>query len=266
MNRSRHPSFFWGGVLVVVGVLFLLANLNLLNNIEWNLAWPVLLIGLGLWLLVARVGGGGKAVVNSAEARDGLTAGRLEIAVGAGDVDVRAASLGDQLYTAHVDHLGSASEVRLDRATGTVRIWQQPEWWWFGAGRSKVNAQLNDSMPWAVDCSTGAISGTFDLSAAQLSRFDMKTGASRIDLKLPAPHGQVPIRVEGGALTVDLALPAGASIKVQANAAAVHLNTEGARQDGLGSREWRSAEFDAASDRYDVQVSGAAATVNVTRR
>lgn len=266
MNRPRHPSFLWGGVLVVAGVLFLLANLGFLNNVEWNLAWPVLLIGLGLWLLIARVGTGGQAVVDSAEPRDGLAAGRLEIAVGAGDVHVRAASLGEQLYTAHIDHLGSASEVRLDRANGTVRIWQEPRWWWFGAGRSKIDARLNDSMPWAVDCSTGAITGAFDLSAAQLSRFDLRTGASRIDLRLPAPKGQVPIRVEGGALTIDLALPAGVPIKVQASGAAIHLNTEGARQDGLGSREWRSSGFDAATDRYDVQVSGGAATVNVTRR
>lgn len=266
MDRRKHPGFFWGGVLVVAGTLFLLANLGYLNNIEWNLAGPVLLIGLGLWLLIARVGTGGKAVVDSAEPRAGLSAGRLEIAVGAGDVDVRAASLGDQLYTAHVDHLGSASEVRLNRATGTVRIWQQPEWWWFGGGRSRVDARLNDSMPWAVDCSTGAINGTFDLTAAQLSRFDMKTGASHIELKLPAPKGLVPIRVDGGALTVDFALPADAPIKVQANGAAVHLNTEGARQDGLGSREWRSTGFDGAADRYDVQVSGGVATVNVNRR
>ena len=266
MDRRRHPSFFWGGVLVVAGTVFLLANLGLLNNIEWNLAWPVLLIGLGLFLLIARVGTGGKAAIDSAEPRDGLAAGRLEIAVGAGDVDVRAASLGDQLYTAHLDHLGSASEVRLNRATGTVRIWQQPEWWWFGAGRSRVDARLNESMPWALDCSTGAITGTFDLSAAQLSSFDMKTGASRIELNLPAPKGLVPIRVEGGALTVDLALPADAPIKVQASGAAVHLNTEGAHQDGLGSREWRSAGFDGSADRYEVQVTGGAATVNVNRR
>ena len=262
----RNASFFWGGLLVIVGALFLLANLDLLNNLEWSVTWPVALIVLGVWLLVARFGAArGQSVLDRAEERDGLTAGRLEIAVGAGDVDVRAASLGPNLYTAHLDNLGSSSDVRLDRATGTVRISQQPEWWWFGAGRSKVDARLSDSVPWAVDCATGAINGTFDMSATRLSSFDLKTGGSRIGLRLSSPTGQVPIHVEGGAVSVDVAVPAGVPIKVQANGAAVHLRADGVRQEGLGPREWRSSEFDGAADRYEVQVSGGAATVNVSR-
>ena len=54
---NRSPSIFWGIVLVVLGVLFLLSNLDI--NINWSVVWPVVLIALGVWLLVARVGPGG---------------------------------------------------------------------------------------------------------------------------------------------------------------------------------------------------------------
>src|SRR5438874_7080155 len=102
---NRNPSIFWGGALVIVGVLFLLANLGVLNNINWDVVWPVLLIALGVWLIVARVGpGGASADVDSAEPRDGLEKAKLEVAVGAGRLEVRSAALDEQLYRVHIDH------------------------------------------------------------------------------------------------------------------------------------------------------------------
>ena len=265
MGWSRNPSIFWGGVLVILGILFLLANTGVLDNVSWDLVWPVILIAIGAWLIVARVGqGGSEAAVDGSDALDGLPRAKLEIAVGAGRLDVRSAALGDRLYQLHIGHAGSAPEVRLDRATGTLRI-SQPLGWFTGARRMRVEAQLSDSIPWDVSCSTGAIRGDFDLSSATLRGFECKTGASRIDLRLPAAKGQVPIRVDGGAVTVDLTRPAASAVRVMVSAGAVHLKTDGVRQDGIGSREWRSAGFDTAADRYEVSVAGGAADVTVDR-
>src|SRR6266550_3499884 len=204
---NRNPSIFWGIVLVVLGVLFLLSNLDI--NINWSIVWPVVLIALGVWLLVARVGpGGASAGLDSAEARDGLTKAKLEVAVGSGRIDVRSTDLGDQLYRTHIEHAGTAPEVNLDRATGTVRISQRLDWF---------------------------------------------AGARRV-------------RIEGGALTVNLARPAGAAVKVAASGGAVQLRGDGSHQDGIGSRDWRSTGYDAATDRYDVTVSGGALRVNISSR
>src|SRR5690348_14034151 len=99
---SRNPAAFWGVVLVILGVLFLLGNLNV--NIRWDLIWPIFLVALGVWLIAARIGpGGAYADVDSAEPRDGLEKAKLDVAIGAGRIEVRAAPLGDQLYRVHVD-------------------------------------------------------------------------------------------------------------------------------------------------------------------
>jgi hypothetical protein len=262
---NRNPSIFWGGVLVLLGVLFLLGNTGVLNNVNWDVVWPVILIALGLWLVIARIGPGGAfADVDSSQPRDGLAKARLEIAVGAARLDVRTAALGDQLYRVHIDHAGSPPEVNLDRATGTLRI-SQSLGWFPGMRRLRVEAQLTDSIPWDLSCSTGTIRGDFDLSTAAVTGFECKTGASRIDLRLPAPKGQVPVRVEGGSLTVDLTRPAASAVRVQVSAGAVQLKADGARQDGIGSREWRSVGYDAAADRYDVTIAGGAANVTVDK-
>ncbi len=261
---NRNPSIFWGIVLVVLGVLFLLSNLDI--NINWSIVWPVVLIALGVWLLVARVGpGGASAGLDSAEARDGLTKAKLEVAVGSGRIDVRSTDLGDQLYRTHIEHAGTAPEVNLDRATGTVRISQRLDWF-AGARRLRIDTQVSDAIPWEITCNTGAIRGDFNLSTTSITAFECRTGASQLTLDLGAPKGIVPVRIEGGALTVNLARPAGAAVKVAASGGAVQLRGDGSHQDGIGSRDWRSTGYDAATDRYDVTVSGGALRVNISSR
>src|SRR5206468_1537832 len=174
---GRNPGVWWGGVLVIIGALFLLANLGVLNNLDWNVIWPLVLIAVGVWMLLARIGPGSVyADVDSAEAREGLAKAKLELAVGSAQVDVRASSLeGDQLYKVHIEHGGTSPKVELDRATGTLRISQRPDWF---------------------------------------------TGARR-------------------------------------------LRADGARDDGIGSRSWKSDGFDAAKDRYEITVSGGALSIEL---
>lgn len=54
MNIWRH-DLFWPAVLVVVGVYFLLHNLNLLGWLRADIFWPLVLIALGAWLIARRV-------------------------------------------------------------------------------------------------------------------------------------------------------------------------------------------------------------------
>ena len=263
---NRNPSLFWGGVLVIVGVLFLLANLDVLNNVNWDVVWPLLLIALGAWLIVARIGSGSStADVDSSEPREGLNNAKLEVSVGAARLEVAAAPLDDQLYRVHIEHAGTPPEVRLDRSTGTVKVSQRTDWF-MGARRLHVDARITDAIPWTIDCSTGAIRGDFDMTSATLSGFSCRTGASEISLAVGAPKGAVSIRIEGGALTVRITRPAGAPVQVQASGGAVRLHGDGDHRDGLGTQSWKSAGYDAAKDRYDVTVSGGALSVDVSSR
>jgi phage shock protein C len=53
--QRRSSSFWGGGILILIGIYFLLANLGLLRWLDWNIAWPVILIGLGAYLVVRRL-------------------------------------------------------------------------------------------------------------------------------------------------------------------------------------------------------------------
>ena len=57
-----HPAFWRRGapvgaiVLIALGVLFLLGQLDIFNGRLLEFSWPVFLIGLGVWLVVRRLG------------------------------------------------------------------------------------------------------------------------------------------------------------------------------------------------------------------
>jgi hypothetical protein len=53
VNRWRR-EYLWPLVLVALGVYFLLNNLGLLGWLRPEIAWPVLLILFGGWLIIRR--------------------------------------------------------------------------------------------------------------------------------------------------------------------------------------------------------------------
>ncbi len=55
-GRRRSRSGLWGGaVLIIVGVYFLLSNFGLLEWLRWDVFWPVVLIGVGVYLVARRL-------------------------------------------------------------------------------------------------------------------------------------------------------------------------------------------------------------------
>src|SRR5919198_131889 len=52
-EAERRRSAF-GYLLITLGVVFLLGNLGFFRFIQWQLVWPLLLVGLGALLLVQR--------------------------------------------------------------------------------------------------------------------------------------------------------------------------------------------------------------------
>jgi len=52
----RRSSGFWGGaVLILIGAYFLLSNLGYLWWLSFDIVWPVVLIGIGVYLVFRRL-------------------------------------------------------------------------------------------------------------------------------------------------------------------------------------------------------------------
>jgi predicted membrane protein len=45
-------------LLIIIGVIFLLENLNLIPAIKWSIVWPIILILAGVYMLKKKSGDG----------------------------------------------------------------------------------------------------------------------------------------------------------------------------------------------------------------
>ena len=56
-RRWASGSSLFGGVLIGIGVLFLLINLGVLNWWRWDIFWPLIIIAVGVAILASRMAG-----------------------------------------------------------------------------------------------------------------------------------------------------------------------------------------------------------------
>jgi hypothetical protein len=295
--RRHYRSFFWPVVLILIGVFALLVDLNVISADRlYRLAdlWPLILIVLGLELIarrtlqgsavniaavlilvIAGVGAvtyvavgpaipGGTHTLTASDQVGTLTAARLDVEVGAADLTVVGdKSLGGDLYRAVVTYSGSKPEVTLDRSTGELRISQHGEFLFFGNRHLTIELHISPAVSWSFSVNSGATNATLKLNDVKVTSIESNTGAVRLEITVGPPKGIVPIRVDGGALTVRVHRPNGTQVSVQLSGGAVNLNADGHHTGAIGSASWESDGYANANDAYSIEVNGGACTVTV---
>ncbi|HEV2034376.1 MAG TPA: DUF5668 domain-containing protein [Candidatus Dormibacteraeota bacterium] len=293
----RNRSFFWPAVLILIGVIALLVNAGAISTDRlYRLAdlWPLILVVIGLELISRRAfhgamadvaavlivlvaaGGalayvavgpaipGGNQTFNTSGAVGSLNQATLHVDVGSMTMTVEgSADLGADLYRAHVEYSGAKPDVSLDRSTGDLQISQNNPFGFFGGRHLVLDLQINSAVTWSFSVNTGAASDKLKLSTVRVLSIDLNTGASREDIILGPPTGEVPITVNGGALTVHLHRPSGTEASVHATGGAVSLTADGQRYRGIGDQSWQSSGFSGASNSYQVEANAGACTVTM---
>lgn len=292
---NRYRSFFWPGVLILVGVFALLINAGLVPTDRlYRLAdlWPLILIVIGLELLVRRAMqgtaaeiaavlivllalGGAVAYVAVGPATstgtlqasaplEGLDHMTVRIDVGAANITVRGdSSLGSNLYQARINYSGTKPTVRLDRSNHDLSISQSGTFGFFQNRRFMLDLQINPKVLWRIFANSGAATDTFNLAGVNVESMELNTGASRHDITLGEPTGTVPISLNGGALTVNIHRAQRTAISVEVSGGAISLDADGNRHRGVGNQSWHSDGYDEAANRYQIEINGGASTVTI---
>ncbi len=292
----RYRSFFWPGVLILIGVLALLTNLNVISPERLNrLAdlWPVIVIVIGLLLLLRRtplpvategiaiavilvlaIGGavayvalgpatpGGTRVLDAHQEAPGNGQASVEIDVGGAAINVSGNdSLGSDIYRAHIIYSGPAPTVDFDQSANHLLISQNGGGFFlFTSQRFQVDLQLNTTTTWDIVIHSGGSTNTLNLGNTKVSSLELNTGGSTEEITLGPPSGAVPININGGALNVRLHRPGGTAAFVRVEGGSVNLNFDGRSSHGFGSVE---AGSQSSADRYDVQINGGACNVTM---
>ena len=252
MNRG---AIFWGGILILLGVLFLLQSMGILDVNIWTLFWPLLLIAWGLWLLVGAFGRRPQAEEVTMGLK-GVEEARLFLNYGAGrlTVDGRAAP-GELLHGRFATGLEYDRKEEGERVTLRLRPPHGSGFapWNWGNQQRDWDIHLNNAIPLELEVEMGAAEANLDLSEMQVRRFRLKTGASDSRVTLPAQATYTRATVETGMASVALCIPEGVAAQIEAEAGMAEVKINRSRFPRAG-KVYRSADYDTADHRVDLTI------------
>lgn len=253
-------------ILITLGVLFLLDNFNV---IDFDLGqflstwWPIILILIGLNVLIEPwLYRGGHDVETLAIDRGAHDRAEVRIDFGAGKLRVGPASPGKLIEGTFVG--GVRHEVSSD---GRVRLrgdWE-PLWWW-GSWRGRGfdwTVGVSPDIPLSLRVDSGAAEAALDLTELKVTRFELHTGASSTVVRLPRSAGTTDVKIESGAASVKLFVPAGVAARIKSTMGLGSSDIDQRRfpyRDG----EYVSPDFDTASNKIIIRSEGGVGSLTVS--
>jgi hypothetical protein len=252
-RRGSTVGLLGGLILVVVGTVVLLENLGVLD-VDWSMLWPLALVVIGIVVIAVAVRGsrnapGEQRVVVPA---DGARRLELVLRLGAGTYRL-AGGTTSGLVEVVADQPTISSVASLNGDLASVRLSTAIERWDWGRRYGQAwQIGVASGVPAMLDMQAGAGSFHVDLSALSVVSARVAVGAADLTMVLPTPAGEVPIRIDGGAASVTVAVPAGVQARITTSGL---VATSGPSQ---------TAGYATATDRVTVTVTGGVASVRVT--
>jgi DNA-binding MarR family transcriptional regulator len=206
----------------------------------------------------------------------GVTIGRLVFLSGAPRITVRGDASLTELYRARF-----AGPVPRMRVRGGVVTVAYPHFGWFD-WRAQIAGQnleasahwrkdqgeiaLNAGVPWSIEFRGGVSSWTADLRALRLQSFDLRGGASKIEMLLPQPVGVVPIRVAGGMSRISIERPLGVAVGLSVRGGMSEVVFDGESRKGAGQVSIETPGATSAANRYEIEVAGGVTKMSISAR
>jgi hypothetical protein len=305
-TRPRRRGFLFPLILIALGLAFLAANFGYLPPISARALvslWPVLLILAGIEMLVARrdpyVALGLEVLVialalgvvitqprglfvsppsgsgssSATVARENARSLSLRFEGGAGDYTLRGGA------TALVEAASTGGEisVRTDRRSGDVaEVRVQPSGFggdivlFGGVPPVNVDVKVASDVPTSLRVTGGAGDFSLDLRDIQVKDARIETGASKVELTLPKPSGDVPVRIEAGAATVTISVPDDAEASVTTSGGLITTNFDNVRFGGgtsasfaRGGSTRTTPGYAAAKDRLTITITAGASSITI---
>lgn len=259
----RRGNIFWGGVLILLGVLFSLKAANLITDV-FGWFWPILLILFGALVLVERYKSPGP---NSGEMfsidLQGAAKLKLQLNHGAGAIKMT----GDApAGMAVAGTKGTAMDVNshLSGDTLTADIDAGPTFLPFlGPEGGTWLFQLTRDVPVTMKVDAGAASLDFDFTDVRLEFIGIDTGASTLKMKMPTQAGRTLVDIESGAATIDITVPEGVAARIRLDQGASAQNLNLSRFPALSENIYQSPDFDTAANKVEFNLEGGANSVTV---
>jgi hypothetical protein len=195
-----------------------------------------------------------------------VRSGHLRFTNGAHQIVIRAESRLRSLCRAHFRKRTPTVSAR--RGVVTVRYTGFPTGdWLYRRSERPAEVALNTRIPWDIEVRGGASRLVADLRGLRLGSLMVDGGASRLEVILPAPSGNVTVLIRGGASNVAVHHPEGVSARLCVDGGVTNLKVYDRHVGAAGGElDLRSAGYGGTTDRYDITITGGANNLSVERR
>jgi len=264
----RRGNLFWGFVIILVGVLFLLSTTGILKGINlWELIWPAFLIVLGFWILFGNLlGGRFKGETRQVSIPlEGATSARVKIGHGAGKLIIDShAGPGELLSGSCVGGLQS----KIDRSSSEVQVKLRPPdntfpftvWGW--SQGLDWTLGLTRDIPLALEIGSGANESNLDLTDLRVTELQVHTGASATKVSLPSNAGFTRVTCEAGVAGLELRVPSTVAARIRYRGGLSSMNVNTSRFPRMGG-EYCSPDYDTAANKVDIDVHIGVGSVDI---
>jgi hypothetical protein len=271
----KRWTFVIGAALIVLGAFSLLqVGLNALGIAFriWWIFWPVVLIGVGVWIVLG-ISRGSSAEVAREQAslpledatEASLTvrhgAGRLTIGASAGPGQLLSGSFGGGLdATRRIEGSRLSVDMRVkDRHISRYIFGPWNRGW---AGLLDWDFTLSPDIPLSLRLETGASETRLSLNDLNVIDLHIQTGASSTTVDLPARPSYVKVSIESGAAAVKLRVPQGVAATIMVKSALAGIHVDQSRFPAAAGG-YRSRDFEGATKKVEILVETGVGSVDI---
>lgn len=260
MVDFRRNGLFWGIVLIAVGGLFLLNALGVLAFDLWRLAFPAILVLVGLWMLVGRAVGLDPHFSASDPVLvplEGAGRGSVRLHLAAGEMHVRGTAPAGQLLESNFGG-GAAAGVRRDGGVLDVDLHGEPFMWLrflnplnWGRRGLDWNLALNESLPLDLSLEVWAGEAHLDLSPLHLTGLELRTTMGESEVTLPAETGSMHARIHALLGEVRVYVPEGTAARIYTSSVLGEVSVNERRFPRSGAA-YQSPGYDASESKIEI--------------
>jgi hypothetical protein len=253
----RQGSLLGGTLLIVLGIVFLVANV--LGVDAWLIIGPTLLVAVGLLILWGTFARPRPARVDELHIpNEGADSARLVVHHGAGVLRLGPGAAPGQLVTGTCIG-GVDTRTRREGRTLVAELEVPTDSWlrfgppWFWRRGFEWTLRLPPTMPIHLQIHTGVGEADLDLTDVRVIELKLSTGASSTKLRLPANAGLTHARIEAGAASVRVYIPQGVAARIRSTSGLADVRIDRSRFPRTGDVN-QSADFDSAINRVELTI------------
>jgi hypothetical protein len=257
-SQPRYRSLFWPMILIGVGLVWFLSNINVIPNFNplslINL-WPLLLIALGLDLLFWRksavvglligLGTVGAAIVillaapnlagsqqaateTFTEPLAGVTSAVIDISSSSEPLNIHSLSDSANLFEGMIIHNGIIDYQASGSSEKHISLSERGPNIQFFFGTTNYNLRwdigLNPGVPIRLNVDSASGSVQMHLEGLQLSALNVDGASGSLTIDLPVSTGPYAVDYKGGSGSLNMTIPAGADVTITLDGASGSLN------------------------------------------